>query len=136
MKEKHRFRLPRYPVLILTLIFVLSLLIFFIEQPPLVANAAGWKDYGICRISFYCPCRRCNGRSDRMTASGDYLEDGVTVAAGPDLKLGTEIYIDGIGYRTVQDRGVKNGQIDVFVDAPHNEVHNMGFRYLRVYLIK
>ena len=49
----------------------------------------------------------------QTTASGVPNKVGVTVAAGPELPFGTKIYIDGIGERIVQDRGVGNGCVDV-----------------------
>jgi len=50
-----------------------------------------------------------------ITASGDKVIPGDTVAAGPDLSFGDVVYIEGIGRRIVNDRGgrVGTGHIDV-----------------------
>ncbi len=49
----------------------------------------------------------------QTTASGVPNCVGVTIAAGPEFGFGTVLYIEGVGERTVQDRGVGNGCIDV-----------------------
>ena len=61
----------------------------------------------------YCPCEICCGkwalnRPDGIvyTASGAIAEEGVTIAADWSVySPGTILYIEGIGERTVQDRG-------------------------------
>ncbi len=49
----------------------------------------------------------------QTTASGVPNQVGVTVAAGLEFPFGTVLYIEGVGERTVQDRGVGNGCLDV-----------------------
>ncbi|NLM46904.1 MAG: hypothetical protein GX200_08905 [Firmicutes bacterium] len=41
----------------------------------------------------------------RITASGERLVPGKTAAAGENIPFGTEIYVEGEGWYTVQDRG-------------------------------
>ena len=59
----------------------------------------------------------CYDGDPRITASGEPVVPGVTVAAGKDLPFGTELYIHGIGKRIVQDRGaaISRGHIDIAV---------------------
>ena len=55
------------------------------------------------------------GKIDGITASGIVASVGRTCASGKEFAFGTRLYIDGIGERTVEDRGggVHNGHIDV-----------------------
>lgn len=58
---------------------------------------------GEWRITEYCPCRICNG-GFTGTASGAPLTPGRTVACN-SLPFGAEIYVEGYGWRVVEDRG-------------------------------
>lgn len=78
-------------------------------------------------ITAYCPCEKCCGKSDGITASGEKAIEGVTVAADTDvLPFGTKVIIDGNTY-TVQDRGgaIKGNRIDLYFDS-HQEALNFG----------
>lgn len=70
----------------------------------------------------------------QTTASGVPNKVGVTVAAGPELAFGTKIYIDGIGERIVQDRGVGNGCVDVLCNNHTECAEVTGWR--EVWIIK
>ena len=69
---------------------------------------------GTFKITHYDPwVTGTNRTASRKTAS-----DGIDlwVAANPeDFPIGTELYIEGYGYRTVEDTGVPQGTIDVLV---------------------
>ena len=54
------------------------------------------------------------------TASGEPLQEGVTIAVDPDIiPLGSEVYIEGVGTRTAQDTGggIQGYHIDLYVGA-------------------
>lgn len=91
---------------------------------------------GEYRITWFCSCRKCNGKwAGQPTASGAALEDGVTVAVDRRvIPLGTELYIDGIGYRIAQDTGVRGKSIDVFLDN-HSECNRNGIQYRKVWKV-
>lgn len=75
---------------------------------------------GEFEISYYCPCTACCGKTDGITASGTLAKEGQTVAADWDMfPPGTEIYIEGIGYRTVEDKGgaIIGKRLDVYTDS-------------------
>jgi 3D (Asp-Asp-Asp) domain-containing protein len=48
-----------------------------------------------------------------VTASGDKLIPGETAAAGANIPFGTKIYVEGLGWRTVNDRGRLIGPNDI-----------------------
>lgn len=78
---------------------------------------------GKYKITYYCACKQCCGKEDGITASGAKVQEGVTVAADTSkLPFGTKIYISGIGWRTVQDRGgsIKGNRLDIYIPS-HND---------------
>ena len=78
-------------------------------------------------ITAYCPCVKCCGKTDGITASGVKAVEGVTVATDKSIPFGTKIYIDGVGERIVQDRGgaIKGNKIDLYFDD-HQSALNFG----------
>ena len=100
------------------------------------------------KLTHYCHCAKCCGRTGQPTASGRMPELGVTVGVDPNLiKLGSYLRIelpDGNGgykvYRKkarADDTGgaIKGNKIDVFVGG-HQEALNLGVIHnARVYLI-
>ena len=92
----------------------------------------------------YCECEICCGRwaIDRpggivYTASGAIAKAGVTIAADWDvMPKGTQVYIEGIGSRTVQDRGgaIKGNIIDIYFDT-HEEALQFGRQEVRLYIL-
>lgn len=52
-----------------------------------------------------------------ITASGEPVQAGVTVACPPDLPFGTEVMIEDIGERVCHDRGgaIRGNRIDVYM---------------------
>ena len=99
------------------------------EDPKLISQ-------GTFKITFYCPCRRCSGRWGHRTSSGATCTEGRTVATDY-FPAGTEIYIEGFGYRTVEDTGVHGRHLDVFLEDHAtclDDAH--GTKKREVYLVK
>lgn len=74
-------------------------------------------------ITYYCACEQCCGNNNGITASGAKVQEGVTVAADTSqLPFGTKIYINGIGWRIVQDKGsaIQGNKLDVYIPS-HND---------------
>ena len=104
-------------------------------------SAGGTEDpvltpLGVFTITFYCPNSCCCGEyANGYTASGTLATEGRTIATGERFPFGTRLYIDGLGYFTVEDRGVDDNCIDVFVND-HDEALNYGLQYMDVYLVE
>lgn len=82
---------------------------------------------GKYKLTYYCSCSKCCGKSDGITASGKKAQEGITVASN-SLPLGTKISINGHVYE-VQDRGgMASNVIDVFVSS-HQKALNLGVKY-------
>lgn len=58
------------------------------------------------------------------TASGGQAVPGKTAAAGPNIPFGTRIYIEGLGWRTINDRGGAIGpnEIDLVVSTKEEAI--------------
>lgn len=99
------------------------------EEPELVS-------FGTFTVYAYCPCETCCGQwSGGPTASGVMPEEGRTVAADWDvLPAGTEIYIDGVGWRTVEDTGsgIKGNSLDLYMDN-HQDALEWGVQEIEVF---
>lgn len=70
------------------------------------------------------------------TASGAIAQEGVTIAADWSVfPVGTVLFIEGYGTRTVQDKGaaVKGNAIDVYFES-HEEALVFGRQKVLVYI--
>lgn len=56
-----------------------------------------------------------------LTASGEKLVPGETAAAGPNIPFGTRIYVEDVGWFTVNDRGRGVGPNDIDLAMPTRE---------------
>lgn len=61
----------------------------------------------------------CFSGNPKVTASGKQLEVGKTIATGKNIPFGTDVYIQGFGWRVAQDRGgmIKENNIDIAVQT-------------------
>lgn len=92
---------------------------------------------GKYKITYYCDCKQCCGKTNGITASGIKAQEGVTVAADTSkLPFGTRIYIKGIGWRTVQDRGgaIKGNRLDIYISS-HNNPKPYNVKNLDVWMV-
>lgn len=89
---------------------------------------------GTFKLTFYCHCSQCCGKSDGITASGARVQEGVTIAVNPsEIPLGTSVYIEGFGKRIAQDTGgFGSNTIDVYVSS-HSRAYELGVQYKKVY---
>lgn len=93
------------------------------------------KSLGIYTATAYCPCRKCCGKSDGITASGTKATAGRTIAADTSkLPFGTKVYINGHEY-VVEDRGgaIKGNKIDIFFSS-HAEALKYGKKKVELFI--
>lgn len=82
-------------------------------------------------LSGYCPCLRCCGKTDGITASGNLATPGRTLAAPRQIPFGRRVWLDGRLLGVVEDRGsaikIKDGvvHLDIFF-ASHAEALQFG----------
>ncbi len=91
-----------------------------------------YRDLGTYKLTAYCSCSKCCGKSDGITASGTKATAGRTVAA-KGIPFGTKLMINGETY-IVEDRGVGSGVIDIYFDS-HSEALSFGVQYAKVFSI-
>lgn len=89
-----------------------------------------------CKITAYCSCAKCCGKTNGITAAGTKATAGRTVAASSKYKIGTKLNIGGHIY-TVEDRGgaITGNKIDIYVNS-HSEALSWGVKYLPVSVVE
>lgn len=105
------------------------------KKTELKTNAKERKVYiGTFKLTFYCHCSKCCGKSDGITASGARVQEGVTIATNQsEIPMGTSVYIEGFGKRVAQDTGGFGSKtIDVYVSS-HSKAYELGVQYKKVY---
>jgi 3D (Asp-Asp-Asp) domain-containing protein len=146
--------MTRKHLVIITAVFILFMLIFFslaaetkrARQEAIEARemALESKEYEVqvMNITKYAPLSPlAEEGSDfsgdpSLTASGDKVVPGETAAAGPNIPFGTEIYVEGLGWRTVNDRGRLVGPNDIDLAAATKEESIEFGRQKRLVIIK
>ena len=91
---------------------------------------------GKFKVTAYCACMKCCGKTNGITAMGTKAKANHTIAASSQFKFGTKIRINGIVY-TVEDRGgaITGNKIDVYMNT-HSEALAWGVKYLNVEVLK
>lgn len=90
---------------------------------------------GRYKVTAYCSCAKCCGKTNGITASGTRATANHTVAAPSTFAFGTQMVINGKTY-VVEDRGgaIQGNRIDVYMNS-HAEAIAWGVRYLDVEVI-
>lgn len=90
----------------------------------------------IYKVTAYCSCAKCCGKTTGITASGTRATAGRTIAAPARFAFGTKLSLNGKVY-TVEDRGgaITGNKIDLYVSS-HAEALAWGVRYLPVSVVK
>ena len=97
--------------------------------------------FGYCgefEITYYDSCYKCCGKTNGITASGAKVQEGITVAADTSIfPMGSKIYIEGIGWRTVQDRGgaIKGNKLDIYIPDCRNSPMPYNKQKLNVWVV-
>lgn len=90
----------------------------------------------IFKVTAYCSCAKCCGKTTGITASGTRATSGRTIAASGQFAFGTKLLINGQEY-TVEDRGgaIQGNRIDIYMDS-HAEALAWGVKYLPVQVVQ
>ena len=104
------------------------------ERTQTTGNKVG--ETRIFKVTAYCSCAKCCGKTNGITASGTKATAGRTVATSSQFSFGTQLDIGGYTY-TVEDRGgaIKGNRIDVYMNS-HAEALAWGVRYLPVTVVE
>lgn len=74
-------------------------------------------EWQLFTITAYCGCEKCCGKTDRITATGTYAVEGVTIAVDPAvIPYNSLVDIEGIGTFIAEDCGgaIKGNKIDIY----------------------
>lgn len=99
------------------------------------ANAPQTVSLGEYKITAYCPCAKCCGKSNGITSTGVLARQGRTIAVDPQkIAYGDRVIINGHTY-TAEDCGgaIKGNRIDVYFDS-HEDALEFGVQYAEVFL--
>lgn len=90
---------------------------------------------GVYKVTAYCSCAICCGKTNGITASGTHATANRTIAAPRTFAFGTKVVINGVTY-TVEDRGgaIQGNRIDIYMNS-HSEALKWGVRYLEVEVV-
>jgi 3D (Asp-Asp-Asp) domain-containing protein len=88
------------------------------------------------KVTAYCACKKCCGKTNGITASGTKATAGRTIATDGKFAFGTKLSINGTTY-VVEDRGgaIKGNKIDMYFDS-HAEALAWGVKYLPVKVVE
>ena len=95
---------------------------------------------GEFKLTAYCPCMKCCGKTDGITSTGTLAAEGRTIAVDPRvIPYGSTVTIyfaDGTVHTyTAEDCGgaIKENRIDVFFDS-HEDARAFGVQSAMVYV--
>lgn len=107
-----------------------------IEEPKEVKEPKE-INLGKFKLTAYCPCKECCGKTDGITATGTKAKAGRTIAVDTDIiPYGSKVMINNKEY-VAEDCGgaINNNHIDVFFNT-HDEALEFGVQYACVYIKK
>ncbi len=102
-----------------------------------VKKTSDKKSMGRFKLTGYCACEYCCGKTDGITSTGVKAKAGRTIAVDPRvIPYGSTVIINGKEY-VAEDCGgaIKNKKIDIFFNT-HEEALEWGVKYAEVYVKK
>ena len=96
----------------------------------------GTISLGNFKLTAYCPCVACCGKSDGITSTGVKAQANRTIAVDPKIiPYGTVVEIGGNEY-VAEDCGgaIKGNRIDVFFDT-HDEALQFGVQHKEIFKV-
>ena len=99
------------------------------------------EDLGEFEITYYCKCRKCNGKWGPVDGFGNPLKWGCVAVDPKVIPLHTKLVVDGYDMifeaRDTGGKWVKGKHIDIFVPVSHSEALKMAQgEKLRVWRVK
>ena len=94
-----------------------------------------YRNLGKFKLTGYCRCVSCCGKSDGITSTGTKAKAGRTIAVDSSIiPYGSKVKINKKEY-VAEDCGgaIKNNKIDIFFDT-HEEALEFGVKYANVYM--
>lgn len=100
-------------------------------------SSTNTTDYIAFTATGYCPCSKCCGKTNGITAMGTKATQGKTVAMSSKYAFGTKIEIKGMGTYTVEDRGgaIQGNKIDIYFNT-HSQALSFGRKTVYLKIIK
>ena len=102
------------------------------------AEGISIEPIGVYRITHYCACEKCCGKSNGITASGTVATEGRTCAM-EGLPIGTQVLVVETGeILTVEDRfgdPSKTDRMDIFIED-HDRALALGIYESEVYIVE
>lgn len=97
--------------------------------------AATTSSTQVYKVTAYCSCAKCCGKTTGITASGTKATAGRTVATSSKFSFGTKLNINGQTY-VVEDRGgaITGNRIDIYMSS-HAAALAWGVKYLPVSVV-
>lgn len=92
---------------------------------------------GTFKVTAYCHCEKCCGKSNGITATGSKVCANRTIAVDPKIiPLGSQIMIDGQIY-IAEDVGgaIKGNRIDMYFPT-HQEALDFGVQYKQISILQ
>lgn len=106
------------------------------EEPKKESSDSNLVSLGRFKLTSYCSCSRCCGKSDGITATGTKAKQGRTIAVDPSvIPYGTKVIINGHTYVAEDCGGAIDGnRIDIFFNS-HKDALKFGVQYATVYKV-
>ena len=94
------------------------------------------------KVTAYCDCKKCCGKSDGVTATGTIAKEGRTIAVDPNkIPYGSTVLVyhkkELVGIYIAEDCGgaIKGKKLDIFFDK-HSDARKWGIKKCRVVVLK
>lgn len=109
-------------------IYVTPTALNYIEKPIYGSIEETSDEWQTFTLTAYCDCEKCCGKNDRITATGTYAVEGVTIAVDPTvIPYSSLVDIEGIGTFVAEDCGgaIKGNKIDIYFER-HEDALKFG----------